>query len=62
MLDSQLKEKILSFQKNELTEYRIYSKLSLIIANKEHAEILKKISEEELKHYEFWRSLTNVET
>lgn len=62
MLEPDLQKKILKIQKNEITEYIVYKKLALLAKIKEHAEILEKISEEELRHYEFFKSLTEQET
>lgn len=56
-----LQEKILRAQRNEFTEYIIYKKLSAIVKNKKHSEILERISREELRHYEFFKTLTNQE-
>lgn len=54
-------KKILNIQRNELTEYFIYKKLSLTIKDKYHIEVLKKISEEELSHYEYFKKITGEE-
>jgi len=61
LLNRGLKEKILQIQKNEITEYCIYKKLSSIVKVKEHSEMLEKILKEEFAHYEFLKSLTNQE-
>jgi len=58
MLNQNLKEKILKAQKNELTEHIIYKNLALLIKNKEQSEILKRISDEELRHHDFFKSIT----
>lgn len=58
MLTKDLEVKVLRAQKNELTEQAIYEKLSLSVKDKAHSEILAAISKEELKHYEFFRSVT----
>lgn len=57
-MDPKLKEKLLRFQCNELTEYIIYKKLSQGLKNKENSGILAKLSEEELAHYNFFKSIT----
>jgi len=61
MVDSALKAKVLLAQKNEITERLIYSKLSSLAKDKQQAQILDKISGEELKHYEFFKTLTNLD-
>lgn len=62
MLTKDLEMKVLRAQKNELTEQAIYEKLSPSVKDKAHSEILAAISKEELKHYEFFRSVTLKDT
>jgi VIT1/CCC1 family predicted Fe2+/Mn2+ transporter len=50
---------IIKFQKSELTEYHIYNLLASKIKNHHNARILKKVAEDEKKHYEFWKSYTH---
>jgi len=54
----QNKPAILKAQKNEITEYFIYKKLALNIKKNENKKILDEIADDELKHYEFWKSLS----
>lgn len=54
-------KKILSYQKNEITEHILYGALSKRASGK-NAAILKKISDDELKHYRFFRKITNRDT
>jgi len=58
MLNKNLKEKVLQAQKNELTEHIIYKNLALLVKNKEQKEILERLSKEELKHHDFFKSIT----
>lgn len=58
MLDVKIKSRILEAQKNEITEHFIYAKLSGLLKDRERAAILKQISEEELKHYELWKTFS----
>lgn len=58
MLDQKQREMILRIQRNEITEHVVYKKLAASVKIREQAEILSKISDEELVHYEFFRSLT----
>ena len=46
---------ITEFQKNEITEYHIYSKLARVIKNPENAKLLAKIGKDEKEHYDFWK-------
>lgn len=48
---------VLTFQSNELTEHMIYSSLSKR-ARGVNSQLLKKMSEDELRHYGEWRNYT----
>ena len=54
-------EQIKGFQKNEITEYHIYSRLARNTKNKENREVLEKIASEEKAHYSFWKTFTGSE-
>lgn len=58
-MDKSLKKKVLKIQKNEITEYYIYKKISVIIKYVKHKTIIDKIADEELIHYNYLKSLTN---
>lgn len=51
-------KKVLEAQQNEITEYHIYLKLADRIKDQENKKILKDIAGDELKHYEFWKSIS----
>lgn len=53
-------QRLIQAQKNELTEYYIYKKLSQRITNKANANILSKIADEEKRHEKIWAKYTNV--
>lgn len=57
-IDDKIKNKLLIFQRNEITEHLIYSKLSQSTKDSHNKKILKDISNDELKHYELWKELT----
>lgn len=57
-LDEETKKVILTAQKNEITEHFIYQKLSLSIKNPHNKKVLNKISQDELRHYNFWKEYT----
>ncbi|MFX1248689.1 MAG: VIT1/CCC1 transporter family protein [Promethearchaeota archaeon] len=59
MFDEQTKKLILTAQKNEITEYFIYKKLSKSIKDSHNKKILSKIAEDELSHYNFWKQYTH---
>jgi VIT1/CCC1 family predicted Fe2+/Mn2+ transporter len=58
-LDKKTRDIILTSQKNEITEHIIYSKLSQAVKDKQNKEILKQISDDEKRHYGFWKKYTN---
>jgi len=58
MLDKHLKNTALKIQKTELTEHIIYRKLAPLVKIKKHAEVLEKLSKEELEHYNFFKDIT----
>lgn len=60
MLDEKIKRTILGFQRNEATEHVIYETLARKIKGG-NAEVLKRISDDELRHYNEWKKLTETE-
>ena len=61
ILNSDQIKLIKGFQKNEITEYYIYSRLSKKIKNKKNAELLQNIGDDEMRHYEFWKEHSKVD-
>jgi VIT1/CCC1 family predicted Fe2+/Mn2+ transporter len=59
--NSDLIDKLLFVQKNEITEFYVYSYLARIIKEKNNSEILKKIANDELAHYNYWKKYTEKE-
>lgn len=57
-LGEEILKKLLVFQRNEITEYHIYSLLAAKVKDGENRRVLKKIAGEELAHYEFYRKFT----
>ncbi|MEM2926021.1 MAG: VIT1/CCC1 transporter family protein [Candidatus Bathyarchaeia archaeon] len=58
MLDKEVEKIVSVAQRNEITEHYIYDKLSKSIKDPNTKEVLKRISNDEFKHYEFWRKYT----
>ena len=56
-MDESMK-KIEEIQLNEITQYHIYKYIAKMVKNKEDKKILQKIADEELKHYNLWKSHT----
>jgi vacuolar iron transporter family protein len=50
--------KALAFQKNEITEHHIYSRIAKRTADPHNREVLERIAQEELRHYAVWKQYT----
>lgn len=61
VLPPQIFKQLLKAQKNEITEYHIYSRLADSIKDKNNSEILRKIGSDEKRHYEIWKKYTGIE-
>ena len=59
VLDKKIRKIILTSQKNEITEHFIYDKLSQSEKDSHNKKILKNISDDERKHYHFWKKYTH---
>ena len=57
-LDQETREKLLTYQENEITEHHIYHKLAKAIDSPENSRVLNDIAEDELRHYHDWREYT----
>jgi VIT1/CCC1 family predicted Fe2+/Mn2+ transporter len=54
----QIRAKILSFQKTEITEHEIYSRLAEFVPSAENRSVLRKIAQDEARHYQVWKRLS----
>ena len=54
----ELIEKLLEYQRNEITEHHIYHNLAKTIQSAENRNILEQIAEDERAHYERWKQYT----
>ena len=54
-----MKLALLGFQRDEITGHLIYLKLSQVIKEKKNKSILKKISNDELIHHNYWKGFTH---
>jgi vacuolar iron transporter family protein len=50
--------KALAFQKNEITEHHIYSRIAKRTSDPHNREVLERIAGEELRHYAIWKQYT----
>ncbi len=57
-IDEATRLKLLPFQRNEITEQRIYTRLAQAAASSPNQQLLLRIAEEERQHYEFWKMYT----
>lgn len=53
------KKQFLTFQRNEITEYQIYRRLAEMTKDPANRTVLLQIAEDELRHYEQFKALTN---
>ena len=60
-MDIEIKRKILGFQRNEITEHYVYRMLSWLAKGERNREVLRRISDEEKKHYGIWKGYTGEE-
>jgi VIT1/CCC1 family predicted Fe2+/Mn2+ transporter len=60
VLDEEIRNKILQFQKNEITEHHVYRNLAEM-AEGGNADVLRKISQDELRHYNEWKRHTGTD-
>ncbi|MBS7633279.1 VIT1/CCC1 transporter family protein [Candidatus Bathyarchaeota archaeon] len=60
MLDKKIVNTILNFQKNEITEHAVYKGLAKRTKGK-NSEVLKRIANDELRHYNEWKKITGVD-
>ncbi len=59
-IDNKTKKIILAFQRNEITEHNIYKRLAEISGGK-NGEVLKSISNDELRHYGIWKKYSGID-
>jgi len=57
-LNTELQGQLLGYQRNEITEYHIYRRLASAQKSPENREVLEKIAQDELGHYQLWKEHT----
>ncbi|NYZ79653.1 VIT1/CCC1 transporter family protein [Candidatus Micrarchaeota archaeon] len=60
-MDEKMMKQMIASQKNEITEYHIYSRLAGISKDNKIKKILEGIAQGEKRHYEFWKKHTGKE-
>lgn len=58
-LSESVRQRVLNFQRTEITEYHIYKRLSKKVSPPENARIIEQIAEDELRHYNGWKKYTH---
>ena len=54
-ITGETRKRLLVYQKNEITEHRIYSRLAASMKDAGNRQILEQISADELRHYRSWK-------
>ena len=57
-ISEDVRQKLLVFQKNEITEYHVYATLAQTVKSAENRQVLEHIAYDELRHAEQWRTYT----
>jgi VIT1/CCC1 family predicted Fe2+/Mn2+ transporter len=60
-IDQDTMKSLKKAQKNEITEYHIYSKLSSRIKNERNSKILRQIAQDELRHHDELKAFTGTD-
>ena len=60
-MSEEARKQLLAFQKNEITEYRIYKKLAGRIRHPENRQVLLNIADDELRHARIWENYSKKE-
>ena len=58
-INPQVREKLLAYQKCEITEHCIYRMLANTVKSPQNRQILERIADDELRHYRQWREYTH---
>lgn len=60
-IDEKQLQKILVFQKDEITAHILYKKIADIIKDQHNAQILREMSEVEISHYQYWKKISQTD-
>ncbi len=58
MADDEIMQRVLTAQRNEITEYHIYRRLAARVKDPHNRGVLDQISLDELRHHDIWQSYT----
>ena len=59
-LAPELRRQLLAVQRNEITEYHVYTRLAQRQTDAHNRGVLQRIAEEERSHHDFWRGYTEA--
>lgn len=57
-LTNTLRKKIITAQRNEITEYHIYKRIAAFLPAGSNRDVVEKIASDELGHYQKWKHFT----
>jgi vacuolar iron transporter family protein len=60
-MDAKMMKAALAAQRNEITEYHVYTRLAEVCKDAKNAEVLRSIGEAERRHAAFWQTKTGRE-
>jgi VIT1/CCC1 family predicted Fe2+/Mn2+ transporter len=60
-LDPAIRQQLITFQRLEITEHHIYRNIAATLKSPENRQVLEKIAQDELRHYQDWKKYTGVE-
>ncbi len=60
-ISPEVRRQLIIAQRNEITEHHIYSRLAADVKDKHNSEVLTKIADDELRHYNIWVKYTGRE-
>lgn len=60
-MEVSLMKKVIAFQRDEITNHKLYNRLADIIRDENNARVLREMANTELEHYRFWRNLSKIE-
>jgi VIT1/CCC1 family predicted Fe2+/Mn2+ transporter len=60
-MDETIRQRLVTFQRTEITEHHIYRRLAKVIRPAENQHILEQIARDELRHYQGWKQYTGQE-
>ena len=61
MISERVKKEVIRFQKSEITEFVLYTKLAKATKDSKNKRVLKRLAREEKGHYNFLKKYSNIE-